>query len=181
MRCCTKRYALDLRVLTQQSVQRNAAGDAFLRMQQVGVDPQAGLNAGQRSILRRFRVKVAQKAGLHLRRKRHRHGKQSAVAGILHQDDVRERPGARVSACRQTPLAVITQGSAAADCSGSGTGAAAAKHPEKDAQDRHPPKKTPTRQTEYPQQHGRKDKNKSDVFMAESSNQVKKSGGKKGE
>ena len=90
MRCCTKRYALDLRVLTQQSVQRNAAGDAFLRMQQVGVDTQAGFNAGQRSILRRFRVKVAQKAGLHLRRKRHRHREQRAVAGVLHQDDVRE-------------------------------------------------------------------------------------------
>ena len=90
MRCCTKRYALDLRVLTQQSVQRNAAGNAFLRMQQVGVDTQAGFNAGQRSILRRFRVKVAQKAGLHLRRKRHRHGQQRAVAGVLHQNDVRE-------------------------------------------------------------------------------------------
>ena len=59
-------------------------------MQQVGVDPQAGLNAGQRSILRRFRVKVAQKAGLHLRRKRHRHREQRAVAGVLHQNDVRE-------------------------------------------------------------------------------------------
>lgn len=62
MRRCAKRYALDLRVLTQQSVQRNAAGNAFLRMQQVGVDTQAGFNAGQRSILRRFRVKVTQKA-----------------------------------------------------------------------------------------------------------------------
>ena len=90
MRCCTKRYALDLRVLTQKSVQRNAAGDAFLRMQQVGVDTQAGFNAGQRSILRRFRVKVAQKAGLHLRRKHHRHREQRAVAGVLHQNDVRE-------------------------------------------------------------------------------------------
>ena len=59
-------------------------------MQQVGVDTQAGFNAGQRSILRRFRVKVAQKAGLHLRRKRHRHREQRAVAGVLHQNDVRE-------------------------------------------------------------------------------------------
>ena len=59
-------------------------------MQQVGVDTQAGLNAGQRSILRCFRVEVAQKAGLHLRRKHHRHRQQRAVAGVLHQDDVRE-------------------------------------------------------------------------------------------
>ena len=90
MRCCTKRYALDLWVLTQQSVQRNAAGNAFLRMQQVGVDPQAGLNAGQRSILRCVWVKVAQKAGLHLLCKCHRHGQQRAVAGVLHQNDVRK-------------------------------------------------------------------------------------------